>query len=149
MTRRVVLVLSEDGDWSADAVTAELDDRRVAWFRFDTAEFPQRMALTATLDGSHTWTGRISTARGEVMLDEVQAVFYRRPGTFEFAAEMSEPETTVRTRSGKGRPWRNPDEPAGELGVAPVRARGRGVQAEAARRGAAVRVDAAADIGHQ
>lgn len=92
MTGRVVLVLSEDGDWSADAVTAELDGRGVAWFRFDTAEFPQRMALTAALDGSRSWTGRISTARGELALDEVGAVFYRRPRAFELPVEMSEPE---------------------------------------------------------
>lgn len=89
---RVVLLLSEYDDWSADAVAAELDARGVDWFRFDTAEFPQRMGLTATLDPASGWTGSIGTARGSVALEEVSGVFYRRPRAFELPAELSEPE---------------------------------------------------------
>ncbi len=90
----LVLIVGEDDDWSADAVAAELDARGVVTRRLDTADFPQRARLAARIGpGNWTrWHGRIETADGTIGLDEVTAVYYRKPRDFDLPAGLSEPE---------------------------------------------------------
>lgn len=85
-----ILVVGEEEDWSANAVTAELDARDVRHYRLDTANFPQRMRLSAWFDGR--WRGWIDVHDDTLWLEDVTAVFYRRPRDFEFAAGLSAPE---------------------------------------------------------
>jgi hypothetical protein len=85
-----VLVVGEAGDWSVDAVTAELDHREVRHVRLDTADFPQRMRLSARFDGR--WCGRIDVGSTTVRLEDVTAIYYRRPGDFDLPAGLSGPE---------------------------------------------------------
>jgi hypothetical protein len=89
-----VLIIGEDGDWSADTVTAELAARDMSTLRFDTADFPQRTRLSARLDQDHRsrWCGEIDTVEGSVVLDRVTAIYYRKPRDFDFPPAMSEPE---------------------------------------------------------
>ena len=86
----LVLVIGEEGYWSADAVTEELDARGVRHYRLDTADFPQRMQLAARFNGR--WQGRIDVADAVLRLEDVTAVYYRRPRDFELAAGLSAPE---------------------------------------------------------
>ena len=90
-----VLIVGEDGDWSTEAVAAELDARGVRSFRFDTADFPQRVRMAARFghEGSLRWSGEIeSTGGGRLALDDVIAVYYRKPRDFDLPSAMSEPE---------------------------------------------------------
>jgi hypothetical protein len=64
-------------DVTADHVVTELDGRRVPVFRFDTAEFPRCLSVSARLDVDHSSSLR-SPSRS-ITLAEVGAVYYRRP----------------------------------------------------------------------
>jgi len=87
---RLVLVISEAADWSADAVVNELRHRNVPVFRLDTGDFPQRMRVSARLrDG---WAGLIGTDAGDLDLSMVAGVYYRRPRTFDLPNGLSGPE---------------------------------------------------------
>lgn len=85
-----MLIVGSDGDWSADTVAAELDDRGVRHVRLDTADFPQRMRLSARFDGR--WRGRIEAGNSALRLEDVTAVYYRRPGDFDLPPGLSGPE---------------------------------------------------------
>lgn len=83
-----VLVLAADHDPTADQVVRALDERGTPVDRIDTAWFPGRLGFHAELTGGR-WTGQLSTPERVVELDDVQAVFYRSPQTFQFPDEMS------------------------------------------------------------
>jgi len=91
----MILVLTEQFDPTADRVIDILNDRGVPVFRTDTAEFPQRLALTASLTGNGRWTGPLATAHRDVDLADIGSVWYRRPTTFDLPAGLSEPEARV------------------------------------------------------
>jgi ATP-grasp ribosomal peptide maturase len=85
-----VLIIGEVGDWSADTVVSAVESSGSRAFRLTTHDFPQRMTIAATYrDGP---AGVISTADGDLQLDKVTAVYYRRPRTFDLHAGMSGPE---------------------------------------------------------
>ncbi|WP_164543544.1 ATP-grasp ribosomal peptide maturase [Streptomyces mobaraensis] len=81
MPREQVLVVAERLDPTADLVVHALTERKVPVFRFDLAEFPQSLLLSAE-HGSVTpgWHGSVRNDRRAVQLKEVRAVYYRRPG---------------------------------------------------------------------
>jgi ATP-grasp ribosomal peptide maturase len=83
-----VVVLSHWFDPTADHVVDELNRREIPVFRCDGADFPQRLTMTATLDG--TWTGTLRDATRTVELREVSGILYRRPTAFEFPEGMSD-----------------------------------------------------------
>jgi ATP-grasp ribosomal peptide maturase len=91
MARTTVVILTDAEDTTASRVAAELALRGVPVVRFDTAEFPQRLRLTAT-HGRNGWNGVISGDDVAVALTEVASVYYRRPTRFDVAEEMSGPE---------------------------------------------------------
>jgi hypothetical protein len=68
-----VLIVGEDGDWSTEAVVAELDARGVRSFRFDTADFPRRVRMSARFghEDSPGWRGEIESTGGRLALDDV------------------------------------------------------------------------------
>lgn len=78
--RAAVLVLTERLDPTADLVVTELTGRGVPVVRFDTADFPTRLAVSATFDGR--WAGTIRSGSRELRLERVQGAYYRRPGAF-------------------------------------------------------------------
>jgi ATP-grasp ribosomal peptide maturase len=82
-----VVVFSHWFDPTADHVVAELNRREIPVFRCDGADFPQRLTMAATLEG--TWTGTLRNQTRTVELREVSGIFYRRPTDFEFPADMS------------------------------------------------------------
>ncbi|MFD0278153.1 ATP-grasp ribosomal peptide maturase [Kitasatospora sp. NPDC127111] len=72
---------AEDLDPSADLVVHALNERNVPVMRFDLAAFPQHLDLAAE-HGGHVsgWQGDLITSTRAVRLEEVRAVYYRRPG---------------------------------------------------------------------
>jgi ATP-grasp ribosomal peptide maturase len=86
--RDVVLVVADATDPTADRVCAALAGRAARFFRFDTADIPQRLGLRAEL-GTTSWRGELVTAEDRVDLDEVGAVYVRRPRPFEPPAHLS------------------------------------------------------------
>jgi ATP-grasp ribosomal peptide maturase len=88
-----VLVLAERTDTTADLVVRELNDRGAAVFRCDAAEFPTTLSLSAHLDpGGTRWRGRLRTAHRAVALEDITAVYFRRPTLFCLPEHMSAAE---------------------------------------------------------
>lgn len=97
-----VLVISDHADATADRVCAELAVRGVLVARFDAADFPTGLRLTATLAdeesaGGSGWRGSLRgrTLDGRAVrvdLGDVRSVYYRRPTEFVVADGMSGPE---------------------------------------------------------
>ncbi|GAA1720212.1 ATP-grasp ribosomal peptide maturase [Fodinicola feengrottensis] len=110
----MVLVLGQADDWAVEQVGASLDARGVRWMVLDTADFPQRMALSAQLSaepeageraGSGGWGGEVEVAGQVLRLRDVAAVYYRKPGAFDLPAGLSEPERrfcNAQARTGVG-----------------------------------------------
>lgn len=82
-----VLVLTRPDDLTADLIVLELDRRGTPVFRTDVAEFPQHLTLSAELGGG--WNGSLRSARRVVRLNDITAVYYRRPSTFRLATGMT------------------------------------------------------------
>ncbi|WP_344904446.1 ATP-grasp ribosomal peptide maturase [Actinomadura meridiana] len=77
-------------DHAADLVVAELGRRDVPVVRMDAADFPVRMRMATTLDGTG-WSGTLSDAHRTLDLDRVRAVYNRRPGLHVLPSGMSPP----------------------------------------------------------
>lgn len=86
-TPGAVLVLTGSFDPTADLVIEELTRRAVPVFRADTAWFPSRLTLAASLDGAG-WTGTLTTDLRTLDLSSVRSVYYRRPTAPEFPNDM-------------------------------------------------------------
>jgi ATP-grasp ribosomal peptide maturase len=88
-----VLVVSKELDPAADLVVDELSYRRVPVMRIDMGDFPQSISLVADHNAG-PWRGVLADAYRSVRLEEVRAVYYRRPNLPQIAAELAEPHRT-------------------------------------------------------
>ncbi len=86
----VVLIVTDRFDVTTDHVVTELNGRDVPVFRFDTAEFPRHLSVSARLDTDHC--GSMRTSSRSVSLAEVGAVYYRRPSIYQVDPALSEPD---------------------------------------------------------
>jgi ATP-grasp ribosomal peptide maturase len=89
--RDTILVIAAATDPMADRVADALRARGSRFFRFDTADFPQRLQLEAELDG-HGWQCTVATKDEIVNLRDVTAVYVRRPRSFEPPAHLTSAE---------------------------------------------------------
>ncbi|MPZ83136.1 MAG: ATP-grasp ribosomal peptide maturase [Actinophytocola sp.] len=113
---RSVLVLTDRFDPTADRVVEELNSRETPVVRCDVADFPERLSVSAELNGG-PWSGAwLQTARRSVNLAEVSGIYYRRPTGFDFHPDLSADErrwSAVQARMGFGGllaavgPWLN------------------------------------------
>ncbi len=83
-----VLVLTAPVDPTADMVLAHLHTDGVPFLRLDAAQFPTDVTLTGEIGQHSSWRAALNGAS----LDDVETVYYRRPGRFEFDTSMS-PDT--------------------------------------------------------
>src|SRR2546429_3693639 len=83
-----VLVLTQQLDFHADLVIAELNRRCVPVVRFDTADFPLRATLIAHSQAG-SWDGAIVTENRAVEFDLITSIWYRRPTPFELDPTLS------------------------------------------------------------
>jgi ATP-grasp ribosomal peptide maturase len=83
MGTRTVLVVTNLDDPTADVVIEELNDRGVPVMRFDSGNFPAELSLTAYV-GRDGWCGWLESPTRSVRLEEVRALYYRRPSGFCF-----------------------------------------------------------------
>jgi len=85
-----VLVLTRPNDGTAGRVVAELERREVPVVRADVGDFPLEMTVTASLAGTSAgWLGSMKRGGRCLPLDEVQAIYYRRPTAFRFPDDLS------------------------------------------------------------
>lgn len=86
-----VVILSQECDAPVDQVICKLAERDVPVFRCDTSWFPQRLTLDAWLENGR-WAGCLATDHHRVDLDDIRAIWYRDPTSFDFPADLSQPE---------------------------------------------------------
>lgn len=84
-----VLVLTRPNDGTASGVVAELERREVTVVRGDIGDFPLDVTIAANLAGHGEWCGSLNLAGHAVPLDEIQAIYYRRPTSFRFPDHLS------------------------------------------------------------
>lgn len=106
LRRDAVLIVTEEMDPTADLVMDELTRLHVPVMRFDMGDFPQRIQLSVEHHAA-PWTGNLSDAYRSVRLEEVRAVYYRRPRLPSVADHIPEPHRT----------WANEQALAGLLGT--------------------------------
>lgn len=87
----VVLIHTQRFDPTADHVIAELNVRRVPVFRFDSAEFPLGLSISARLDAGG-WLGTLESSSRAASFSDVTGIYHRRPTGFEFPPGMPEAE---------------------------------------------------------
>jgi hypothetical protein len=89
----VILILTSCDDPTAGRVEAELLSRGVRCHRIDLSDFPQRITTSARLGGLGRWTGEIRHDDGwTVALEDVTAIYYRRPTNFNPASGLDRAE---------------------------------------------------------
>lgn len=82
VSKKTVLVLTQQLDFHADLVIHELNRRGVNLVRFDTSDFPQRSTLI-TRSRSDSWDGTITLPDRSIHFDQLSSIWYRRPTPFE------------------------------------------------------------------
>src|SRR5436190_13250110 len=89
-----VLILAHESDAVADRVGVELAVRGVPVVRLNPSAFPRRLSMDARISSDRQiWTGRLSTADGEVIeLADIRSVWQRRASQFVMDEHMSAPE---------------------------------------------------------
>jgi ATP-grasp ribosomal peptide maturase len=89
---RPVLIVAEQLDAAADMVVDQLNQRDVPVMRFDAAAFPQQLTLSAGHASAEPgWTGVLDDGRRTTRLEDVRAVYWRRPGRSTIADTVPEP----------------------------------------------------------
>ncbi|WP_372447298.1 MvdC/MvdD family ATP grasp protein [Streptomyces flavofungini] len=79
-----MLVVSRVDDTTADLVTAELHQGRVPMMRLDPGDFPEAVTVRVGV-GEAGLTGCVSTATRVAELEQVRAVYWRRPRPYSAA----------------------------------------------------------------
>lgn len=79
-----VLVLTALDDPTADLVIEELYERGVPVVRFDAADFPCEVTVSARVGGGTALSGTLRTSSRHADLSSVRALYYRRPTGFDF-----------------------------------------------------------------
>lgn len=75
-----ILIATSAVDTTADLVIQELNTRGVPLARIDTGAFPDTTRLDATL-GPGGWTGEVAGEHRSIRLEDIRAVYWRRPST--------------------------------------------------------------------
>jgi glutathione synthase/RimK-type ligase-like ATP-grasp enzyme len=87
----MILIISSPEDPHAQAVMAELDRMGRPHRLLNLAEFPGKLSLTARLDDRRSDFSLTFADGAKIPMDEVTAVWWRRPQAFGFPAEIKDP----------------------------------------------------------
>lgn len=83
----MIVVLTQDIDFTADFVIEEMNRRDIEFIRFDTGHFP----LASTLVASHLqadWAGSISFRGRKLDFSSITSIWYRRPTRFRVRPDL-------------------------------------------------------------
>ncbi|MGH3912382.1 MAG: MvdC/MvdD family ATP grasp protein, partial [Pseudonocardiaceae bacterium] len=85
----MILILTSDNDLTADRVVTEIARRGEAVSRLDTADFPCSITVNAVLQDELGWHGWVETEHGQIQVNKIQSVYYRRPTGFLFPVDVT------------------------------------------------------------
>lgn len=94
MGERQIVIVTDQLDEHVDHIIREFARRERPVIRLNMGDIPERCLLGLELDGGPSWDGglTITTNNRRIVLDEVGAVWWRRPGEFWFPEHLSEQE---------------------------------------------------------
>ncbi|MEV6982316.1 ATP-grasp ribosomal peptide maturase [Sphaerisporangium sp. NPDC051017] len=79
------MVITSEEDVTANLVIEVLNERRVLVARVDPADVGPDLLFNAQMGGGETqWSGRLRTPSRDIALEQVRAVYYRRPSPWRF-----------------------------------------------------------------
>ncbi len=84
-----ILVLTRPNDGTAGGVVTELERRGITVVRCDVGDFPSSITMVASLTDHDEWRGSLNLAGQSVQLDQIQAIYYRRPTGFRLPDHLS------------------------------------------------------------
>ncbi len=87
----MILIISSPDDVHAQAVMTELSRLGRPHRLLNLSEFPSQLRLTARLDGDQSDFTLTFADGARISMDEVSAVWWRRPQAFGFPAEIKDP----------------------------------------------------------
>ncbi|MET9344237.1 ATP-grasp ribosomal peptide maturase [Nonomuraea sp. NPDC003804] len=84
-TKDAIVVITSPEDVTANLVIASLNERGACVARVDPADVGSGLTFGARLGGERaSWSGRLRTTSRDIALEEVRAVYYRRPSPWRF-----------------------------------------------------------------
>lgn len=84
-----ILVLTRPNDGTAAGVVRELERRGITAVRGDIGDFPLELTMAVSLDRCQEWRGTLTVGGRLVHVDEIQAIYYRRPTGFRLPEHLS------------------------------------------------------------
>lgn len=84
-----ILVLTRPNDGTAGSVVAELERRGATVARGDMGDFPLEVKMVASLTDHQQWRGSLNIGGKSVPLEEIRAIYYRRPTGFRLPDYLS------------------------------------------------------------
>ena len=88
-----ILIISNSADLHADLIEPVLRDKGAQPFRLNLDRFPKDYAISQAIFGQH-WQGRLThtSSNQTIALNEIDAVWTRKPGEFTFLSENLQPQ---------------------------------------------------------
>lgn len=86
----MILIVTNEKDYTADYLILELHRRGIPFFRFNTERFPSKTSVTIRVAGNGS-EGEIRSGDRCIALDEVTSVWYRRPVPCEPPETITDP----------------------------------------------------------
>lgn len=90
--KKTVLIITQEHDAHSPPVEEALHARGTAVFRFNLADFPERIMLHASSENDDSlWHGKLSTETQTVLLENIISIWWRRPRSYVAPAEYAAP----------------------------------------------------------
>lgn len=86
----MILIVTNEKDYTADYLILELHRRKLPFFRLNTERFPEKVRLTVKL-GVWGSGGELQLGERWIAFDEITSVWYRRPVTSEPSSMINDP----------------------------------------------------------
>ncbi|MFI6986721.1 MvdC/MvdD family ATP grasp protein [Embleya sp. NPDC050154] len=96
-----MLVATGPVDPTADLVITELNRRRIPCTRIDPGAFPHDVTLDARLADDGLWHGRLAQGTRRIALEDIRAVYWRRPTTTRAIATPPGPDRDFAEREAR------------------------------------------------
>ncbi|MFI1386716.1 MvdC/MvdD family ATP grasp protein [Embleya sp. NPDC020886] len=96
-----MLVATGPVDPTADLVITELNQRGIPCARIDPGGFPRDVTLDATLSRDGVWHGHLAQGTRRIALEDICAVYWRRPTTIHASATPAGPERDFAEREAR------------------------------------------------
>lgn len=90
----MILILTQSDDEHANRVIQRLEEKEEPYFRFETADLPQHLSITLSFNDGAEDRMFLNSGKGNVDLQKIRTVWYRRPAAPIVPAGLTADEQT-------------------------------------------------------